>query len=362
MHFPPTLRVPVWPANANEWHSLVHHLLQSLECLPNGGQMLLNNNKLYAPIQLIVSDTTADSPWQHWLFDPRLGANKTSLELLTMSIFPLGKCLETLSSDDESILGVILLVPMLLLSHFCFGCPLRWLPWLPLFLLLSLLPTFVYNGKFSLELPLVKGNATLDLGNGTSRADLLDVYGFSLLFIKPSFSHSAFLCISFAFLSVFYFIPIVSFIPASNPMDSPISQLFVAIFFFLCYRLLNRFNPKSNHSLRATRILDLLLLLPFLAVVLAMHVPTFVVNLSGFFILNIYPTISPYLLPLLSGPAAPIVPAGNSTASPAAPVVNPLMTTPWMMFVEQPESGHFISHFAFQGCAECVQPIVAVQG
>jgi hypothetical protein len=87
-------------------------------------------------------------------------------------------------------------------------------------------------------------------------------------------------------------------------------------------------------------MLDLILLCPFILVVLAMHIPCFVVNLSGFFIVNIYPSLSTTLIPLLTGSGT----GGNSTGSPTGGspiggnpnggsptgVTNPF-ASPWMM-------------------------------
>ena len=170
-----------------------------------------------------MSDTSDSSPWQGWLADWRLAANKESLELFTMSFFPLGKFKRNMNNQKlisiynfalkiqkkliHKILfcfspfqsipplfalpfilrpfchlsGLVLLVPLFLLSHFCFCCPLRWIPWLPLFLLLSILPVFLYNGaSFNFTFPVVSGNATLGAtANATTTPpiDLIQAYG-----------------------------------------------------------------------------------------------------------------------------------------------------------------------------------------
>jgi hypothetical protein len=135
--------------------------------------------------------------------------NKASLELFTMSFFPLGMCFrKRIAHLRLPSTGVILVVPLFLLAHFCFCCPLRWIPWLLFFLLLSFLPTFLYNGAISFNFPLVHGNATLNMGNGTT-LDLVDTYG---RFPTPSphkFHYSAFAVISLASVSVLYLIPMV---------------------------------------------------------------------------------------------------------------------------------------------------------
>jgi hypothetical protein len=80
--------------------------------------------------------------------------------------------------------GVVFVVPLLLLSHFCFCCPLRWCLWVPLFLLCSLLPTLLFNGGLIFAVPIAKGNLTVATTvNDTVPMDAVELYGEFPLFV-----------------------------------------------------------------------------------------------------------------------------------------------------------------------------------
>jgi hypothetical protein len=110
-------------------------------------------------------------------------------------------------------------------------------------------------------------------------------------------------------------------------------QTFCKIHANICAKFMPKFSPNFK---RTSRVVDLLMLLPFLLVVIVVHLPTFIVNLSGFFIVQIYPSLAPTLIPLLTGTGGGGGAGGgggggapsNTTAAP----VNPL-TSAWMMWV-----------------------------
>ncbi|KAI1704121.1 hypothetical protein DdX_14485 [Ditylenchus destructor] len=193
---------------------------------------------------LMFSDASAHTPWSKWLADPGIVDNRNWLEMLTLTMFPL---------------GMTMITPFMILQYafpsvdrkaLC-----QWMFWVPWLIILNVLPILLYRSYWW---ALDSKTKTL-----SAWAVPIEVYCFLVLFL--------------AYVSIIY--------------------LLIAIIITLIHYLVTQSSsrwPKSKNTVgRSAKLVDLLLFFPLFFIPLLMRSAILGVNLATFAMTKLLPLLTP---------------------------------------------------------------------
>ncbi|KAI1714165.1 hypothetical protein Ddc_11482 [Ditylenchus destructor] len=220
---------------------------------------------------LMFSDASEHTPWSKWLADPGIVDNRNWLEMMTLTMFPLGMTIIT------PFMIVQYAFPSVDRKALC-----QWMFWVPWLIILNVLPILLYRSYWwALD------SKTKIL---SAWAVPIEVYCFLVLFL--------------AYVSIIY--------------------LLIAIIIVLIHYIVTQSSsrwPKSKNTVgRSSKLVDLLLFFPLFFIPLLMRSAILGVNLATFAMTKLLPLLTPAPVQTTPAPGVTVKPGGGGIGIPNVPM------------------------------------------